>query len=649
MSGICGVYHYGDSSPVDKELLLRMRDAASGRGPDGAGHYLKENIGLGHRLLRTTPESAEEQQPASNHHGLWIVADARIDNRAELDAIFSSQSDWPPTDRSKLPDVAYILRAYETWGGEAPLHLLGDFAFAIWDKPRQTLFCARDPIGLKPFVYHQDHKRFLFGSEIRQILQDPAVPRDPNLAHLGEILIISFSNREESPYLAIRRLPPGHLIRSRRGLFEIKPYWSWNPDKEPVSRASLEDNAERFRAIFEEAVRCRLRVPVNYRVGSLLSGGLDSSSVVSAAASLLGPGISFPVFNLNFKRYNPAMRLKNTDGVDENLYFNSVVQAWNLEPHRLEIDGQGPLDDLSKLFSIHKSPLFFPNLAYFHRLFELAPALNTRVMLHGDGGDEMFFPGPYCSARDFWKGHFFRFFRDCAGRHRLRGTPYASMLMSLIRAFPPARLKKFLRHFKKTIPGLISPAFSTRVDLERRSKFDCRWDPSFHTASRSYATHVWLQSNLALLAIEALDRSAAANQIEIRTPFFDLRVMKFMAGIPWYQKTFEGTKKVLLREAMRKILPSQVCKRMQKAEFGPGIIEALRRHADPALRACFSEPHPLLAEMTNPLEVKKLYEKFFSPTVVTREWNSAQSFWHLWYVVSVDQWARYEQISHKKT
>ncbi len=151
MSAIAGIYST-ERTPVDEALLLKMREAAFHRGPDGAGFWIGRGVGLAHRLLRNTPESSEESQPMTNGRGFWMTADCRIDNREELKREFQSRGIWVPG--SVYPDAAYILMAYELWGEEAPNHLLGDFAFVLWDERKQKLFCARDHIGIKPFVYH---------------------------------------------------------------------------------------------------------------------------------------------------------------------------------------------------------------------------------------------------------------------------------------------------------------------------------------------------------------------------------------------------------------------------------------------------------------------------------------------------------------
>ena len=166
MSGIIGI-HYLDGRPVDRENLTKMVDILAHRGPDGADIWVDGCVGLGHRMLWTTPESLIEKLPLENQRGdLVITADARIDNRDEL--IAALQINNRPSD--KVVDSELILAAYEKWGEDCPEHLLGDFAFAIWDERRELLFCARDHFGVKPFYYYFANNTFAFGSEIKALL-----------------------------------------------------------------------------------------------------------------------------------------------------------------------------------------------------------------------------------------------------------------------------------------------------------------------------------------------------------------------------------------------------------------------------------------------------------------------------------------------
>ena len=208
-----------------------------------------------------------------------IVADARLDNRREVVAAL----DLEASATRDVGDGELILRAYERWGGACPTRLVGDFAFAVWDSRNETLFCARDHVGVKPFYYHRAASAFLFASEIKALLTSPIVPYRLNPARVADHLVGLFGDQTSTFYRDIDRLPAGHTLTVTRSGMRIQRYWTLDSSRELVL-GSDEEYAEAFRECFTEAVRCRM--PSSDRVGCLLSGGLDSSSIVATARSL---------------------------------------------------------------------------------------------------------------------------------------------------------------------------------------------------------------------------------------------------------------------------------------------------------------------------------------------------------------------------
>src|SRR5579862_1739106 len=286
MSAIAGVV-YLDGRPVNGEPE-RMAERLAHRGPDGSGAWTRGSVGLGHRLRHTTPESLSEAQPVVVRSGrLALVADARIDNRAELLEALSVEPRPAP-----ISDAELILRAYEAWGDQCPERLLGDFAFAVWDERRQVLFCARDHFGAAPFYYHHAPGRaFIFASEIKALFCCPEVPRRLNEERLSDYLQPMLEDKTATFHQEIHRLAPAHrAVMSRDGI-RIEEYWALDPERE-IRCSSDAEYAEGFRERFLEAVRCRARSA--FPVGSLLSGGLDSSSI-ACAARMPGMGNGEPV------------------------------------------------------------------------------------------------------------------------------------------------------------------------------------------------------------------------------------------------------------------------------------------------------------------------------------------------------------------
>src|SRR2546427_256925 len=277
VTGIAGLWRR-DGRPGEPAELDGMLARVAHRGPDGTGAWREGPVALGHGMLHTTPESLREQQPLVGTRGdLVLVADARIDNRGELCSLLPAPSD--------ATDAELILAAYERWGEHCPEHLLGDFAFAMWDGRTQRLFCARDHFGVKPLYYHHRPSRlFAFASEIKGLLALPDVPRRLNETRVADYLVPLLEDKVITFYEEIVRLPPAHrMVVSRDGVL-IEQYWALDPERE-IRMKSDAEYAEAFREIFTEAVRCRLRSA--FPVGSMLSGGLDSSSIACVARELL--------------------------------------------------------------------------------------------------------------------------------------------------------------------------------------------------------------------------------------------------------------------------------------------------------------------------------------------------------------------------
>ncbi|MBE0698700.1 MAG: asparagine synthetase B, partial [Anaerolineaceae bacterium] len=270
MSGIAGTWQR-NGAPVEPELLEKFSIGLTPYGSDTFGHWSGGEIAFLHCMQRSTPESIEESQPFSAENGKYIItADARIDNREELLAQLGLR------DQPDLPDSQVILAAYQVWGTECPLHLLGDFAFAIWDQAKQQIFCARDAFGVRPFYYYHTMDQFTFGSSIGVILADKRVPRKLNEEKIADFLLELFEDKARTFYQDVFRLPPAHIMVVSHGGEWISRYWSLDPETE-LRLPTDADYAAAYREAFVEAVRCRLRSAVT--IGSTLSGGLDSSSV----------------------------------------------------------------------------------------------------------------------------------------------------------------------------------------------------------------------------------------------------------------------------------------------------------------------------------------------------------------------------------
>src|SRR5712692_2905652 len=207
MSGIVGILNL-DGAPVDRLLLRQLTDSMAYRGPDAQYTWAEGPVGFGHAMLRTTTESMREKQPCSLDGQVWITADVRVDSRADLIRKLEARVRESLEDAT---DAALILHAYHAWGEDCVRHLLGDFAFAIWDGPRRRLFCARDHFGIKPFYYASAGKCLLFSNTLDCLREHPAVSDRLNDLAIADFLLFD-SNRDPgaTTFADIERIPPAH-------------------------------------------------------------------------------------------------------------------------------------------------------------------------------------------------------------------------------------------------------------------------------------------------------------------------------------------------------------------------------------------------------------------------------------------------------
>lgn len=588
MSAIAVIYRL-NNAPVEHEEMRRMLDRLEHRGTDDQGHHIENNIGLGHRMRWTTPESLNEKLPLRTVEGSSVITcDARIDNRSELIAELFCSS----TRNADITDSSIILRAYEKWGEGCAEKLLGDFVFAIWDGTAKKLFCARDSMGVKHFYYYfRPNALFAIASEPKALFCLPDIPRRLNETNIGDILMLNHQDKEITPYQEIKRLPANSAVRVDKDGVKIWEYWR------PVGKAkrrfrSHGDYEEEFRAIFTEAVECRLR---NIRpAGSLLSGGLDSSSISCVASRFLdqtgGPPLE------TFSAVFPSIA-KIDSRIDERKFIDSVVQNIRCKANYVEADAVSPFLDMVKLQWHADHPIAAPNVFMDWALFKAARERDAGVLLSGFDGDSTVSYGYEAFRSLARQGRWWRLFRDAAALNKNMPAKHHSFKKlvwtdGFVDATPDLVRQAWRiahgrpRHLPKNaeLPGSmgyhyasIDPAFALQRDLKNRY---------FEAVSRNHPESVdpaeahWnaLCGGVFAFALESFEKLAAAFEIEPRFPFFDRRLIEFCISLPAEQKVRNGWTRSILRRAMNNILPSDVQWRTDKANIGLSYKVNMLRH-----------------------------------------------------------------------
>jgi asparagine synthase (glutamine-hydrolysing) len=550
-----------------------MMDALAHRGTDGVGTWLEESVGLGSRMLWTTPESLLEQLPLKDPTDNFVlVSDARIDNRTELIAQLSLGD--RPAD--KVTDSDLILAAYQKWGDRCPAYLLGDFAFVIWDKRHQILFCARDPMGVKPLYYYHTDQVFLFASEIKALLTLPMVPRRLNESMVADYLAkILFSIRkEDSFYRDIQELRATQSLTVSRDKINIQTYWTPDLSKE-LNLASDQDYVEAFQEIFVDAVRCRLRSA--FPVGSTLSGGLDSSSIACTARDLLQQAQQSNLHT--FSAIFPSLA-ELDPRIDERFYMNAVIEQGNIEPHMIRTDLVSPLVDLERVVWHGEEPSPAPNLYLDWEMFKAAQAQNVRVLFTGIDGDTTITYGIQYLAELAGSFQWLKLIQAGSDLAKVWKRPRREVIWSYgIRPVIPEPLLRLKRRLQgRPLDGepvwdiestILRPDFAERMNVFETIQSDAVQALEWGRSSLSARQEHWLALNNGSVryALQWLDKVASAFSLEARHPFCDRRLVEFCLALPSNQKLHQGWTRSILRRAMADSLPPQVQWRVGKGDL----------------------------------------------------------------------------------
>lgn len=576
MSAIAGFYGL-DGRLAAVSDIDRMLGALSHRGPDGHAIWTDAAVGLGHRMLRTTPESLHEHLPCKRGN-LVITADARIDNRTELIRLLGLG-----TQQSEaLSDSDLILHAYLKWGQDCPTRLLGDFVFSIWDVSKRHLFCARDHFGVKPFYYfYQPRRRFVFATEIKAIFCFSDIPRQLDETKVGDYMLESFEDKARTFYAQINRLPPASMMLVGQDGIILKEYWSLDPKREVRLRSDGE-YAEAFRSLFFEAVDCRLRSA--FPVGSMLSGGLDSSSVACVARHLApDPQSCLHTFSIVFDKLKKS---------DERKYIGSVLGQHKFTPHFIGGDEVTPFDDLDRVLWFQDEPFYAPNFSLSRSAWRSASESGVRILLDGLLGDNVV-------------SHGVEYLNELANRWRWlalarelkriieKSNTDISLYQPLRRYFvhegikpyvPEIGLRAWRRLHKNPVDPTTNQCAIFRPEYCSRSKILGRLSSAYKynrkTRASRQAHHDSLNSGMVQTALETYNKGCSEFAVETRFPFIDKRLVEYCLAIPGTQKISQGYTRIIVRRALKGYLPEDIRWRTDKGDLGWSFINGLNAKQD---------------------------------------------------------------------
>ena len=597
MCGIVAVLKFGDSAVVDEGVLTRMRDSMYHRGPDDAGLYVRGEVGLGHRRLSILDLSPAGHQPMCNEDGsIWLVFNGEIYNYVELAADLRQRGHQ---FRSQT-DSEVILHLYEELGERCVEELNGMFAFALWDSRKRLLFGARDRFGIKPFHYFLDERQFVCASEIKAIIEDPQIRRAPDPRGIADYLFAGAPLAGKTFYAGISELPPGHTIMVRDGHATIREYWDVHyayrhyPSPDAV--------ADELDALLDHSVQihCRSDAPV----GCHLSGGLDSSTVVSFAARHLA---ALKTFSIRF----------DVGGYyDETRYAKLVADAVGAE----YIELTATYAELARLYPSLLWHMDQPaagggDAGFSYYAAARLAAQHVKVTLTGHGGDEIFAGYPAQFETAFGNGRSF----DLSARPRTGPSAVARLLRvgrmegvsglarRLVRgvsaAGSPGSDDLWIRLHCGTAPRQ-TPFLHPRF-LRTLGGYTSREDylKPFRASDTRELLDRCLYHDLRVYLPQLLhkeDRASMAVSIESRLPLLDYRIVELLATVSPDQKVPQRIPKALLRKSAARRLPAEVVERRDKVPFAPPMHEWATGPLQPLIREVVHAPQCLERGIFNP-------------------------------------------------
>jgi asparagine synthase (glutamine-hydrolysing) len=626
LRGMCGICGYlSREGPARADVVRAMAGTLAHRGPDGTGFHVDEAVALGHRRLSIIDVTDAASEPMTNEDGsLWLVFNGEIYNFREIRRGLEGRHRF----RSRS-DGEVILHLYEQKGDDAVAELDGMFAFALWDAKRRRLLLGRDRAGKKPLFYHDGPHLFAFASEEKALLAHPGVPHERDPEALPLFLTYGYVPTPGTFYRGIRALPPGHLMAvTDAGAGPPRRYWRATFRSGSGGSGLTDAEAEeRFRSLLRSAVERRLVADVP--LGAFLSGGLDSSTVVALMAeAALGRVKTFTIGFAGHTEY------------DERAHARVVAERFATEHTEFVVEPKA-LDLVDRLVWHHDGPFGDSSAAPTYLLSELTRTKVT-VALNGDGGDEIFagylrlYGGALSERLPRWA------FRAAARLIGLLPEPAdRKHPLRFAKRFAEAGalplLGRYLRwnaYFTADLPSLLKPELAASVDSERLLE---SFRESYEAGEGSTLARL-LQVNFETYLLDDLlvkmDRMSMAHGLEARSPFLDTAVVEFGASLPDRLRMRFGKGKVLLRRAMKGILPDSILKR-GKMGFGAPLGAWFRSDLDGFVRERLLDAASPIYEYLRPEPVADLLKRHGTATADL----SAQ----IWALLTLESWLRQEK------
>jgi asparagine synthase (glutamine-hydrolysing) len=544
MCGISGIINK-NRSVVKFEEIKKINDLISHRGPDGEGFYNGENFAFGHRRLSIIDLTDGGRQPMPYLDKYWITYNGEVYNYIELrEELLTNGYKF-----GSGSDTEVILAAYDKWGKDCLQKFNGMWAFAIYDITKQNIFFARDRFGVKPLYYTNTPDKFIFGSEIKQLIALQHEVRANRNVIVESLLTNVDGHTEETFFEGVNKFPQGHFAQYDLldNAFQIERYYTLNIN-EDVKKMPFEEARKQLRMLFEDSVKLRLRSDV--RVGTCLSGGLDSSAT-SAMGSIH--------YNYNKQTLGKfiGIHAKSQDSESDESNFAKIVSDYlDLDLHIVEPKMDNFVGKIDELIYTQEEPFGSPSMFMGWHVFEKAKELGCKVMLNGQGGDEVLLGYERYYASYLFSLPISKFIQQSREVSLNSKLTFKEVILYYFyftnKAIRIRRLKK-RSYLKEQVKSL----FDFKTIKESAQSFKDIYKMQLFETGTIQLPH--------LLRYE--DRNSMRHSIETRLPFLDYRFVEFSISMPPSYKITKGWTKYILRKAVEDLLPESIIWRKDKKGF----------------------------------------------------------------------------------
>ena len=617
MCGIAGII--GISKEKSTVMINGMVDAIAHRGPDAKAIYVDEHVAFGHTRLSILDLSNGANQPFIDASGDYVIVfNGEIYNYMDVKAKLDYK--WRTTS-----DTEVILAAFIQWGSNCLEHLNGMFAFAIWNKKSESLFIARDRIGVKPFYYYQNEGTLLFGSELRSMLATGIIERKIDEDALYQYFANMAVKTPNTMIKGIFQLSPGEYAVFNKGVFEKSVYWSMaDTGNRAPSKLSYNDTVKKTRTLFENSIKSRMVADV--KVGAFLSGGIDSSAVVA----LMSAQSSVPVetFSIVF----------DDKDFDESQYSRLIAEKYNTKHTEFKLNPDDLLKELPDFIKYMDSPTVDGINTYL--VSKLVAATGIKVVLTGIGGDELF-----VGYRNFRRWKDFNKFKFAIK------NPLSRLFINVLNKFISHRAIAKIKDFQDIKGDGISAFYANSRSIFLKEEINKLFLNSKYKPSKAWLDldnekinqmPLYSQYSVAELTnytldvlLKDTDQMSMAWALEVREPFFDFQFIEFLLTVQDDYKFDANTPKRLLVDAMGDLLPGEIVHRPKKGFAFPWdkwMRNELKKYCEEAIQKLAGRG------IFNQQNLNGLWNRFLAN-------DKAITWMHIWSFVVLEKWMEQNGIS----